>query len=95
MSSPLCGSDCCAWGVLGCVVVAAAGHSEDVADRADAVAGGFADVVNHFAELAWGLVPQRMTAALFEKISKKVLCISKISTFPQHKALRLINNNKS
>ena len=52
-------------GGLGGVVVAAAGHSQDVTDRADAVAGGLADVVNHFAELGWGLVP-RMTAAFFK-----------------------------
>ncbi len=54
---------------LGGVVVAAARHFEDSADRKDTVAGGVVDGINHFANLGWGLV-RRITAAFLERRSR-------------------------
>jgi hypothetical protein len=47
------------------MVEAAARHLEAGADLTDAMAGGLADVLDHLAEFAGGLVP-RMTAAIFK-----------------------------
>jgi len=47
------------------MVVAASGHLESDTDPADCAAGGMADLLDHFPELGWGLVP-RITAAFFK-----------------------------